>query len=213
MHLLDQQRVRLRYTRWLPLQSPLRLCNLNPSSSSRLKSPKRFSFVLTTLMISGWPRIQTSLLQSIHSKRGNIAYPLTLDSYLPYDDDEGVPVHGEFKHIDPASRADPKMPNLLKEDVIVQNLTPILGTTISGVQLTRLSKASLDEVALLGRRRVCCRNSLTWFSKRRKEESSFSRTKISKTLVPRKPLRLDHTLVHCTSTLSCGTSKTLWICR
>ena len=70
--------------------------------------------------------------------------------FLPYDDEEGAPPHGTFDHVEPATRADPAMPNLLKEGVVLEDLTPHIGTFVRGTQLTELSPAALDEVALLG---------------------------------------------------------------
>ena len=44
------------------------------------------------------------------------------------------------------------MPQLFKEGVTMEEATPHIGTVISGLQLTSLSPAALDEVALLGTR-------------------------------------------------------------
>ena len=50
---------------------------------------------------------------------------------------------------DPALRADPKKPNLLGgADVKTNHLSPFIGTEITGVQLSQLSKAGLDELGL-----------------------------------------------------------------
>lgn len=50
---------------------------------------------------------------------------------------------------DPALRADPKKPNLLGgADVKANHLSPFIGTEITGVQLSQLSKAGLDELGL-----------------------------------------------------------------
>ncbi|KAF6748013.1 alpha-ketoglutarate-dependent taurine dioxygenase [Ephemerocybe angulata] len=51
-------------------------------------------------------------------------------------------------HVDPATRANPAKPNLLTEDVKLHHLSPYLGTEVSGVQLSKLSKEGLDELAL-----------------------------------------------------------------
>lgn len=50
-------------------------------------------------------------------------------------------------HVDPGSRADKAKPNLLK-NAKTQDLNPYLGTVIEGVQISQLSKAGLDELAL-----------------------------------------------------------------
>lgn len=50
---------------------------------------------------------------------------------------------------DPGSRADPKKPHLLTENVKTRDFSPFLGTEVKGVQVSQLSKEGLDEVALL----------------------------------------------------------------
>ena len=72
--------------------------------------------------------------------------------YLPSWDDRDFyhDHHLEFPYRDPASRADIKMPNLLKSPKVeVQDITPKMGTIISGVNLRTLSDSARDELALL----------------------------------------------------------------
>ena len=52
---------------------------------------------------------------------------------------------------DPGARADPEMPRLRREGVVLDDYTPVLGTTIEGTQLTQMSSEEMDEVALLGK--------------------------------------------------------------
>ena len=52
------------------------------------------------------------------------------------------------EHTDPGLRADPKKPNLLGPDTKVHHISPYLGTEITGVQISQLSEAGLDELAL-----------------------------------------------------------------
>lgn len=54
-----------------------------------------------------------------------------------------------LEHTDPGSRANPAKPNLLTADAKIHNISPYLGTEISGVQISQLSKEGLDELALL----------------------------------------------------------------
>jgi sulfonate dioxygenase len=49
--------------------------------------------------------------------------------------------------------ADPTLPRLRGADVSLVDLTPTLGTEISGIQLSNLDKAGLDEVALFAAER------------------------------------------------------------
>lgn len=51
-------------------------------------------------------------------------------------------------HTDPGSRANPSKPNLLGSGVTTNDISPYIGTEISGVQISQLSKAGLDELAL-----------------------------------------------------------------
>ena len=51
-------------------------------------------------------------------------------------------------HVDPGSRADPKKPNLLNANVTTHHISPYLGTEVSGVQISQLTKEGLDELAL-----------------------------------------------------------------
>jgi sulfonate dioxygenase len=49
--------------------------------------------------------------------------------------------------------ADPTLPHLRDADVSLVDLTPTLGTEINGLQLSKLDKAGLDEVALFAAER------------------------------------------------------------
>ncbi|KAF8898017.1 hypothetical protein CPB84DRAFT_1926819 [Gymnopilus junonius] len=70
--------------------------------------------------------------------------------YFPYFDvDEKFPPLELFDHVDPGSRADPAKPHLLTPNVQTNQISPYLGTEISGVQISQLSKEGLDELALL----------------------------------------------------------------
>ncbi|PPQ96095.1 hypothetical protein CVT26_004727 [Gymnopilus dilepis] len=70
--------------------------------------------------------------------------------YFPYfDNDEKWPPLELFDHVDPGSRADKAKPHLLTPNVQTTQLSPFLGTEVSGVQISQLSKEGLDELALL----------------------------------------------------------------
>lgn len=59
-----------------------------------------------------------------------------------------------FEAAEPGLRADPAKPDLLAaKGASVLNITPRIGTEIRGVQLSALSKAGLDQVALLAAER------------------------------------------------------------
>lgn len=62
---------------------------------------------------------------------------------------------GPFEHVDVGKRADLKKPNLLANATKVVDLSPHVGTELIGAQLTDLSPAALDELALLLAERGC----------------------------------------------------------
>lgn len=70
-----------------------------------------------------------------------------------YDPLEKVEDIGAFEHKDPGHRADPTFPNLLKAATKIYDLSPSVGTEISGVQLSQLTSDGLDELALLAAER------------------------------------------------------------
>lgn len=73
--------------------------------------------------------------------------PTRPDGFLPTLD---VPY---FEAEEPGMRADSFKPSIFKSGAKVDNLTPRIGTEIRGLQLSQLSKAGLDEVALLAAER------------------------------------------------------------
>lgn len=54
-----------------------------------------------------------------------------------------------FKHIEHGIDADPAFPDLLGPGVVKDDITPTIGSSIRGVQLSRLSAAGKDQLALL----------------------------------------------------------------
>ncbi|KAL4753858.1 hypothetical protein BDW72DRAFT_201096 [Aspergillus terricola var. indicus] len=54
---------------------------------------------------------------------------------------------------EPGLRADPELPELLSSKTISKNVTPRVGTEIWGLQLSQLTPAGLDQVALLAAQR------------------------------------------------------------
>ncbi|CAK4033749.1 Taurine catabolism dioxygenase [Lecanosticta acicola] len=86
-------------------------------------------------------------------KRNHDSSPLYPDFMPFYDPLEKVEDIGEFEHNDPGSRADPTLPNLLGSATKIYDLSPHVGTGIEGVQISQLSSAGLDELALLAAKR------------------------------------------------------------
>lgn len=69
--------------------------------------------------------------------------------YYPiFKKDEKWPALEYFDHQDRGKFADPTKPNLLAEGVQERILSPFIGSELRGVQLSQLSPAGLDELAL-----------------------------------------------------------------
>ncbi|KAI5117201.1 hypothetical protein M0805_005171, partial [Coniferiporia weirii] len=70
--------------------------------------------------------------------------------YLPhFDASEKFPPTEIREFSDPGLRADPKKPNLLGAGTTTRHISPYLGTEVLGVQVSQLSEAGFDELALL----------------------------------------------------------------
>ncbi|KAL4919515.1 hypothetical protein BDW62DRAFT_209728 [Aspergillus aurantiobrunneus] len=70
--------------------------------------------------------------------------------YLPtWDPSEKYPPLTPFTHTDPGLTASPSFPDLLPPGSSIQHLTPTIGTEITGIQLSSLSPAGKDQLALL----------------------------------------------------------------
>ncbi|KAK5678313.1 hypothetical protein LTS10_009485 [Elasticomyces elasticus] len=94
-----------------------------------------------------------ALPKTVIREKNEDGTPLFPD-YMPfYDPLEKVEDIGTFEHKDPGLRADPTFPNLLKDATKMSDLSPHVGTEIEGVQLSQLSPAGLDELALLAAQR------------------------------------------------------------
>ncbi|KAL0959184.1 hypothetical protein HGRIS_014464 [Hohenbuehelia grisea] len=93
-----------------------------------------------------------SLKQESQGKEAELApkdkgpsYPF----YYPhFDVSEKFPPTEIFEFTDPGTRADPKKPHLLGPNTKTKDVSPYLGTEISGVQISELTKEGLDELAL-----------------------------------------------------------------
>ncbi|KAI5851665.1 hypothetical protein DFP73DRAFT_164137 [Morchella snyderi] len=75
--------------------------------------------------------------------------------YLPTWEPVFFPPCPEFEFIDPALRADKAKRNLLKGDVVLKHISPKMGSELTGVQLSEMSDAAKDDLALLVSERKC----------------------------------------------------------
>ncbi|KAI9019999.1 hypothetical protein CLU79DRAFT_756673 [Phycomyces nitens] len=69
-------------------------------------------------------------------------------SYIVYPEKK-YPELAPFKHIDPATRGDPKKASLFNSAKKIVDLTPHIGTEIEGLQLSNLTDTQKDDLALL----------------------------------------------------------------
>ncbi|KAL4815134.1 hypothetical protein BDW67DRAFT_176642 [Aspergillus spinulosporus] len=74
-------------------------------------------------------------------------------AYLPYYTPGLQPPLQEFQHSDPSHRASATYDNLLTDNVKAVELTPNIGTEILGIQLSSLTPAQKDDLALLAAER------------------------------------------------------------
>lgn len=74
--------------------------------------------------------------------------PARHPKYLPYWDDVKYPPYEPFDAIEHGHDADPAFPNLLAGASSVQDVTANIGAEVRGVQLSQLSQAGKDELAL-----------------------------------------------------------------
>ncbi|KAL4969804.1 TauD/TfdA dioxygenase family protein [Aspergillus stella-maris] len=75
-------------------------------------------------------------------------------AYLPYFTPGLQPPLQEFAHGDPGHRADPAYPNLTSHvGISITEITPNIGTEITGLQLSSLTASQKDELALLAAER------------------------------------------------------------
>ncbi|KAJ5382999.1 Taurine catabolism dioxygenase TauD/TfdA [Penicillium concentricum] len=70
--------------------------------------------------------------------------------YLPvWDHDEKYPPLEPFTHVEHGKDADPSFKDLLIEGSKIQKLTPTIGSEVTGIQLSKLTPAGKDQLALL----------------------------------------------------------------
>lgn len=75
--------------------------------------------------------------------------------YMPSWEKVFFPPLPEFEFFDPAFRADYLKRNLLKPGVEVKEISPKMGTELTGVQLSQMTDAAKDDLALLVSERKC----------------------------------------------------------
>ena len=87
--------------------------------------------------------------------------------YLPSWDDEFHQEIDEFEYLDPALHANQLLPSLHRPGVTMTDITPKMGTIISGISLSEVDDASKNELAFLisHRKVVVFRDQLDFLNK------------------------------------------------
>ncbi|KAF8158634.1 alpha-ketoglutarate catabolism dioxygenase [Mycena galopus ATCC 62051] len=92
----------------------------------------------------------SSLKENLKTEEPAVPSGVSYPFYYPHFDlTEKFPPLEIFEHTDPGSRADPAKPHLLNPNTTRHDISPYLGTELTGVQISQLSPAGLDELALL----------------------------------------------------------------
>ncbi|KAH8591524.1 hypothetical protein B0O99DRAFT_598109 [Bisporella sp. PMI_857] len=90
------------------------------------------------------PRVKRQI--EVEGGTTTASYP----QYLPtWNHGQKYPPLEPFEYVDPASRADPALKDLLPGGSKIQYLTPAIGAEVHGVQLSKLTAAGKDQLALL----------------------------------------------------------------
>ncbi|KAK6341467.1 hypothetical protein TWF696_008540 [Orbilia brochopaga] len=89
----------------------------------------------------------------VETKGTDVYPPATYQKYLPIWPNDKYPPLEPFVHVDPGHRADPKFPDLHPPGSKHTLINPTIGTKITGVQLSSLSDAGKDQLALLAAQR------------------------------------------------------------
>ncbi|GEQ69244.1 hypothetical protein JCM33374_g2915 [Metschnikowia sp. JCM 33374] len=115
--------------------------------SSIATKPEKFAISSSQIQASRVETNKDGVLVISKENRNESQFP----EYLPqWDTSKKYPHPDFFEHVDPGSRADASLPNLLPhKGEQVKNLTPKFGSEVRGVQISELSEAGKDELALL----------------------------------------------------------------
>ena len=84
------------------------------------------------------------------NKSNCLQYPHYLPTWNP---EQKYPPLEPFTHVEHGVDADAEFPDLLGPSVVKDDLTPTIGSSIKGVQISKLSNAGKDQLALLAAQR------------------------------------------------------------
>ncbi|KAH7327890.1 alpha-ketoglutarate-dependent taurine dioxygenase [Stachybotrys elegans] len=118
-------------------------------SATQVQTQEERSTASYSLPLGPYKALASSTLdrEAEEGKKGEPAakYP----NYLPtWNADQKYPPLEPFEHYEHGKDADASFPNLLPEGTVVTDLTPTIGTEVRGIQLSSLSDAGKDELAL-----------------------------------------------------------------
>ncbi|KAJ5103599.1 hypothetical protein N7532_004128 [Penicillium argentinense] len=92
------------------------------------------------------PKVRRVIEEEGGLEKTTASYP----NYLPtWDHGEKYSVLEPFNHVEHGKDADPSLKDLLEEGSSIQRLTPTIGSEVTGVQLSKLTSAGKDQLALL----------------------------------------------------------------
>ncbi|EPS43662.1 hypothetical protein H072_2334 [Dactylellina haptotyla CBS 200.50] len=122
--------------------------SVNGSAESKKPTPN-IAAAIPRIPIPG-PKVYNHQLET----QGNDKWPpATYQNYLPAWPNDKYPPIEAYTHIDPGTRADPQLPDLHPPGSKHTPINPTIGTKITGVQLSSLSDAGKDQLALLAAQR------------------------------------------------------------
>ncbi|KAF3403646.1 Alpha-ketoglutarate-dependent sulfonate dioxygenase [Penicillium rolfsii] len=126
----------------LPTHEPLRL--MAPSIAENPTSEVVVPVKVNPQASTSKPKVRRIIDEE--GGKSTASYP----HYLPvWDYGEKYPALEPFTHIDHGKDADPSFKDLLPEGSRIQKLTPTIGSEVTGVQLSKLTAAGKDQLALL----------------------------------------------------------------
>ncbi|KAL2851000.1 hypothetical protein BJY01DRAFT_233064 [Aspergillus pseudoustus] len=108
--------------------------------------PKDFKLPPTLVPVTLNPRGTTEVPQKTTKDYTKVEYKWK--HFLPYNTATADPPLTPFDHVDPSSRADPTKASLFEVLKNRKDMTPNIGTEVTGAQLSQLNSMQRDELAL-----------------------------------------------------------------
>ncbi|CAG8976918.1 hypothetical protein HYALB_00011867 [Hymenoscyphus albidus] len=120
-----------------------------PSATETITIPSQTETPTVKLTSNSGPYKELAPIGYEKSAEEEGSHPAKYQNYLPHWGNELYPPLERYEHRDRGIDADTKYPDLLSEGVEVNDLTPTIGTEVTGVQISKLSNAGKDQLARL----------------------------------------------------------------